>query len=183
MAEPEEQQGPGRDGPGDQPEAASPATGERRARQDRPRGSRQRRPPRPGPRRCRGRGVPRGCARRPRADPGADRSAARGRHRPGARRRGGARFRIAVQPADRAARARAERLLGAPSARHATRRSRAPRCPGDHPVRWTDVRVRRRRPQGGRLDLERPAARARHLLRRSADGARAGWRCPARDAP
>ena len=90
---------------------------------------------------------------------------------PGHRRR--PRLRQPVRPADRAPRPRAQRLLGAPAPRHADGRARAARGPGDHPLRRPDVGVRRRRPQAGRLDLERPAARARHLLRRPADGPRA----------
>ena len=93
---------------------------------------------------------------------------------PGDRRRPG--LRQPVRPADRAPRPRAQRLLGAPAPRHADGRARAARGPGGHPLGRPDVGVRRRRPQGGRLDLERPPAGARHLLRRPADGARAGRR-------
>ena len=116
MAEPEEQQqavpDPARDG------------------QDRPRGARQRRPPRPRPRRRGGRGVPGGGARRPparAARPGASRGASRAASRPrGAGHRRGPRLRQPVRPAHRPPRPRAERLLRAAALRHAA----APRSSG-----------------------------------------------------
>ena len=69
--------------------------------------------------------------------PGRTAAAARHRRRP--------RLRQPVRPADRAPGPRARRLFGAAPARHPVRGARAPRDPGDHPVRRSDVGLRRRR--------------------------------------
>ena len=66
------------------------------------------------------------------------------------------RLRQPVRPADRPPRARARRLLGAPAARHAVRRARAARRPGDHPVGRPELGLRRRRARAGPGHLVRP---------------------------
>ena len=99
-----------------------------RARTDGPRRGGQRRPPGPRSRRRRGRGLPRA------GPPCASAAARRDRGARAARDGRGARLRQPVRPAHRAARARAERLLRAPAARHADRRARAPRRAGRDPV-------------------------------------------------
>ena len=90
------------------------------------------------------------------------------------------RLRQPVRPADRAARARAQRLLGAPAARHAVGRDRAARPEGGHPVRRSRTRVYDAdAPRPDPRHLVEPDPRPRHLLRRAADGPRARRRRPA----
>ena len=136
-------------------------------RADGPRRGGKRRPPGPGPRRRRGRGLPRAGA--PRAPP--QRVATEAAGAAGHRRR--PRLRQPVRAADRAARPRAERLLRAPAARHADGRARATRREGGDPVRRPVIGLRRRCAARRPGALVRPHPGARHLLRAAAHGARA----------
>ena len=111
------------------------------------------RPPTPAtaswPRRRRGRGLPRDRAQRARprsARPTTDPPAPTATDREHGRR---PRLREPVRPADRPARARARRLLGAAPARHPVRRARASRRPRHHPVGQPELGLRRRRAAAG----------------------------------